>query len=214
MNGITPDSQPNKTRRFADGYGIKFLTPWMTTESNGSTPYPCPAPGQKWSEWMEHPDPADPDGADCGSGRYHVMKIVSANYAPLNWWPWFVRYEDMIGESHEKVGVKRLRLRRIRPEALHRMIRWGWCSGANLRSANLRSADLTGVLCAALLFAQHSITPQCGAFAGYKKLGFKPWSGHTKFHTLKRAKSWAQDGAMVPDHDRIARAKAAVQVVA
>ena len=41
------------------------------------------------------------------------------------------------------------------------------------------------------------------AFAAYKKIGFKPWKGRTKFHTLK----W-QD--LTPDTDKIERAKNAV----
>ena len=135
-------------RTFAVGNGIKFLTPWGTTEQH-YTEYTLPQPGEKWGAWMEHPAHALPDGNDCGPGRYHVMKALSAQYAPSNWWPWWVEYQSVIGESAEKVGVARLRLRRIRPAVFHRMIRFGWCkdadlTGADLTGANLIRANLTG----------------------------------------------------------------------
>ena len=135
-------------KTFTPGNGIKFLTPWGTTEQH-YTEYALPQPGEKWGAWMEHPAPAAPDGNDCGPGRYHVMKSMSAQHAPRNWWPWWVQYEKIVGESEEKIGVVRLRLRRIRPATFYRLIRAGWCVGANLRGANLRgaclyNADLTG----------------------------------------------------------------------
>ena len=130
-------------RTFAAGNGIKFLTPWGTTEQH-YTEYALPAPTKKWGAWMEHPAPARPDGDDCGPGRYHVMKTLSAQYAPIIWWPWWVEYEEIVGESAEKVGVARLRLRRIRPAVFHRMIRFGWCKDANLTGVNLTGANLRG----------------------------------------------------------------------
>ena len=142
------------------GYGWKFLTPWMTTIYNGvETGYPSPAPGKKWSEWMTHPEPSEPDGEDCGKGRYHVMNKPSADYAPRQWWIWFVQYRGVIGQSNEKVGVRELRLCRVPALSFWHMIRQGKCkdlclnhaylsyanlSGAYLSHANLSHADLRG----------------------------------------------------------------------
>ena len=127
------------------GYGFKFLNPYGATEYDGNDfIYPLPAPDQKWSDWVEHPDPVEPDGNDCGEGRLHVMNTLSAQYAPSNWWPWFCEWEGIIGASEEKVGVRRLRLRRINKRAFWKIIRMGYCSGAYLRGAYLRGANLSG----------------------------------------------------------------------
>ena len=127
------------------GYGFKFLNPYGATQYNNEDfLYPLPLPDQKWGEWIEHPDPAEPDGNDCGPGRLHVMLRLSAQYAPNDWYPWFVEWEGLIGESNEKCGVRRLRLRRITTKAFHKIIRTGYCRGADLTGANLRGADLTG----------------------------------------------------------------------
>lgn len=134
-------------------YGWRFLN-----AAGGTNPHSdrehysvLPIPGEKWSGWTEHPNPARPDGNDCGAGRLHVMFKPSAKYAPRNWWIWYVRWkkEDEVGRSNEKAGVTRYQLRRVRPVVLHRMIRLGWfaglyLSGANLCGAYLWNADLRG----------------------------------------------------------------------
>jgi hypothetical protein len=127
-----------------DGNGWKFLTPWGSTQYNeGEFFYPLPAPGEKWGAWIAHPEPVKPDGKDCGPGRLHVMRRLSAKYAPRTWWPWYVQYRGVVGESDEKVGARELRLRRVPARVFWRIIRL-WGKGANLRGANLWGADLTG----------------------------------------------------------------------
>ncbi len=108
-----------------------------------------PRPDQKWSDWTEHSDPAQPDGKDYGAGRLHVMNRPDARYAPQDWWPWYARWEleDEIGRSNEKTSVSRYQLRRVRPVVWWRTIRLGWWRGAilyraDLREANLREANL------------------------------------------------------------------------
>ena len=132
-------------------YGWRFLN-----AAGGTNPHSdrehysvLPIPGEKWSDWTEHPNPAKPDGKDCGAGRLHVMLKPSAEYAPQNWWVWYVRWkeEDEVGRSNEKAGVTRYQLRRVRPVVLHRMIRLGWflnLHGADLSNAYLRGANLSG----------------------------------------------------------------------
>src|SRR5215207_8257925 len=116
------------------GYGWKFLTPFGTTESDnyGSFEYNLPQRGQKWSDWTSHPNPRDTmDRSDCGQGRLHLMNQIDAQYAPLNWWIWYARYDrrDLVGQSSEKVGVRKLQLRRVRAKALHKMGCLGWLRG-------------------------------------------------------------------------------------
>lgn len=129
-------------------YGIKALTAYGTTENNlyGTTAYILPRPDQKWGDVMQHPTPADPDGKDCGAGRYHVWKKLTKEYAPKSRWFWLVRYkpEDIVGESDTKVSVRALQLRRIDESQFHKLIRRGWARDANLRDANLTGADLRG----------------------------------------------------------------------
>jgi len=125
------------------GYGFKFLTPWGTTESEyGRCAYKLPVKDGEWGPWMKHSEPSKPDGKDCGTGRYHLMKHLDARYAPQNWWPWLAEYKGFVGESNEKIGVISLRLMRITPYQLWHIIRSGECRGANLREANLRGANL------------------------------------------------------------------------
>ena len=127
--------------------GWKMLNQAMCTEYNGKYfPYPAPKPEAKWSEWMTHPEPANIDDSNCGPGRYHIMitRGPDASYAPKNWWPWFAQGNRIIGSNNEKAGVTSIRLRRITPKVFWRIIRFGWCMGANLRGANLRWADLRG----------------------------------------------------------------------
>jgi len=143
------------------GYGFKFLDPTGATypgrhDGSDEMLYALPRPGEKWGPWMEHPRPAAPDGQACGPGRYHVMRKLSAVYAPRNWWPWFCEWSEPCGQDQEKVGVRQLRLRRISPRVLDRALRppfnWGCQAnliganliGANLIGANLHGADLSG----------------------------------------------------------------------
>ena len=129
--------------------GWKFLNPYGATVHFGTeTLYPLPRPGEKWGPWFEHPEPVT-DGQDCGPGRYHVMRRLDARYAPANWWPWYAQAEGLAGESAEKYGCHRLRLRRVTCRVFWRIIRLGWChssnlSGADLSRANLSRADLDG----------------------------------------------------------------------
>ena len=128
-----------------DGRGWKFLNQYGATEYEGvETIYPLPRPDEKWGPWLTHPEPAEPDGKDCGSGRWHVMKKLSAQYAPIGWWPWFVEYRGIFGESDKKVGVRELRLRLVPKRVFWRVIRLGWCKGSNLWNAVLWNADLRG----------------------------------------------------------------------
>jgi hypothetical protein len=124
---------------------FKFLDPSCCTHRNGKYyPYPTPAPGEKWSEWMEHPEPAEPDGEECGPGGWHVIKKLSAKYAPTVWWPWAAQVRGVLGEGSDKLRVRAVRLRRITPTLFWRCIRLGWCCRANLNGADLRDANLCG----------------------------------------------------------------------
>jgi hypothetical protein len=118
---------------------FKFLDASLATHYKGvETVYPVPAPGEKWGPWLEHPEPVEPDGGDCGPGGYHLMKVCSAEYAPINWWPWWAE----VGESARKARYHRVRLRRISPAVWYRALCLGWGRSANLRNANLRNANL------------------------------------------------------------------------
>lgn len=137
--------------------GFKFLSPLGATEGRdmpgashkrgqqAATYYPLPLPWEKWGQWLTHPDPVF-DDKDCGPGRFHLMNKLDARYAPKDWWPWFASGRGVTGSSNEKTSVAEVRLRRIRPEVFWRMIRFGWCKGANLYGANLSSADLERAL--------------------------------------------------------------------
>ena len=138
-------------------YGFKFLTPWGSTldrwpdgskdkrhGQEAETVYPLPAPGEKWGPWFEHPNPAEPDGDDCGPGRWHVMKRPSARYAPRTWWVWYAECRGIVGESNEKFGCTEMRLRRITRRVFWRMIHLGWMKRADLRWADLSGAYLSG----------------------------------------------------------------------
>lgn len=128
------------------GYGFKFLTPYGSTFYKGvDFYYNLPHNNQKWSDWTLHPSPVrEKDDLDCGPGRLHVMNRLSAAFAPNNWWVWFVRYEldDIVGQSIEKTGVKRVQLRRINKKTFLKIIRMGYLQGADLQGADLREADL------------------------------------------------------------------------
>ena len=129
----------------ADGRGFKFLNSYNATTHEGNDfVYPVPPPGEKWGPWFPHPEPAEPDGEDCGAGRIHVMKKLDARYAPTQWWPWFCEYRGVIGESDEKLGVREIRLRRISQKIFWKIIRLGHCRGAYLAGAYLVGADLAG----------------------------------------------------------------------
>ena len=123
----------------------KFLTPNGATEYQGKEfVYNLPQAGEKWSRPTMHPEPLDePDGRDCGPGGLHLMKHFGAQYAPMNWYPWYARpVGKTLGESGEKIRVQGVELRRVNKKAFHRMIRLGWLRWADLSWANLRGADL------------------------------------------------------------------------
>ena len=132
--------------------GFKFLDPSNCTYRDGKAyPYPVPGPDEKWGPWFRHPEPAEPDGRDCGPGGWHIMKNRNARYAPTNWWPWFAQGRGIVGESEEKARVHEIRLRRISRAVFWRALRLGWGRGAylwgaDLRGADLREADLTDAL--------------------------------------------------------------------
>lgn len=125
-------------------YGWKLLGPYGATEYDGEeTIYPLPGPGEKWGPELSHPDPVT-DGNDCGPGRYHIMCRLDARYAPAGWWPWFARGKDIAGRSSEKVGIHHISLRRVPKRVFWRIVRRGWCSGADLCRVDLHRADLCG----------------------------------------------------------------------
>ena len=137
---MTPQEARNAT-----GYGFKLLDPTGATYRDGVRfGYHLPAPGEKWSEWTRHPEPAEFDGKDSGPGRIHLMRRIDARYADRNWWPWFAQWTGLVGASDEKLGVVEVRLRLIEPRVFWRIIRMGWCTGADLSGANLRGASLRG----------------------------------------------------------------------
>ena len=125
------------------GYGWKFLNSYGATTRDGTeTLYPLPRPEEKWGPWLVHPRPAQPDGRDCGAGRYHIMKHLNALYAPKDWWLWFAEYRGVVGENMEKAGVHEVRLRRVTKKVFSRLLRWGYGLGAHLYGANLEGANL------------------------------------------------------------------------
>jgi len=127
------------------GYGFKFLNPYGATEYNGvETIYPLPKGNEKWGPWFEHPNPAKFNGEECGPGGWHVMKNLSADCSPTDWWVWFVQWRGLIGQGNEKIRVAEVRLRRIDKRTFWKIIRMGYCRGANLRGVHLQLADLHG----------------------------------------------------------------------
>jgi hypothetical protein len=126
--------------------GWKFLTPYGATEYGVETIYPLPQPGEKWGPWFEHPEPGIIDNEPCGPGGWHFMHRLDARYAPLNWWPWFCQVDGVLGQNEEKGRAIKIRLRRINKRTWWRIIRLGWCRGANLSGADLSEADLSNVI--------------------------------------------------------------------
>jgi len=117
--------------------GFKFLDPSCCTYHNGKAyAYPVPVPGEKWGPWFKHPEPAEPDGDDCGPGGWHIMKRLNASYAPRNWWPWAAQGRGLVGESNQKARVHEVRIRRISRYVFWRALRLGWGKEANLRGAD------------------------------------------------------------------------------
>jgi len=136
---------------FAEPFGFKFLDPAGCTYHNGEAfQYNLPQRGEKWSQPTMHPEPVEPDGRACGLGRLHQMAIMGANYAPVNWWPWWSRgVGGLVGQDDKKRGWHGLELRRVSPRIFARALRPPFCwgreanlSGADLRRANLYGADL------------------------------------------------------------------------
>lgn len=84
------------------------------------------------------------DGQACGPGRYHLVKIVDARYAPPNWVLWRARGYTMGGQNNKKASFAQviLRPRPITPRVIARFIRMHGAPNADLRYANLRNANL------------------------------------------------------------------------
>jgi len=123
---------------------FKFLNHNNATIYRGQdTVYPVPEQGEKWGPWCKHPDPYEYDGKACGPGGWHLMKRLDAFHAPTGWWPWWAEGRGLVGEDNQKARYREVRLRRIEPEVLWKMIRLGGAVGANLREADLLRADLT-----------------------------------------------------------------------
>ena len=132
-------------------YGFKFLNPNnMAGLEYEPTVYATPRPlpdgtFQKWGDLITHPNPTEPDGQDCGDGRFHAMLKPNAKYAPTNWGiPYYFRApkSSVVGKSGEKVATTTYQLRIILPEVWHKLIRLGLCRGADLSGADLSDADL------------------------------------------------------------------------
>jgi hypothetical protein len=128
-------------------YGWKFLDPTGSTyQGKNQFRYVLPRPDEKWGEPTFAPNPiTEDDGADCGPGRLHLMRRPTNPYAPRNWWPWYAKAEGVVTAGNsKKFGATSVRLRMVSPKVWHRIIRLGWCKGANLRDANLIGANLYG----------------------------------------------------------------------
>lgn len=79
---------------------FKFLDPTGCTYHDGQAfQYNLPQRGQTWGDWTEHPEPAEPDGNACGPGRLHLMKTMSARYAPANLGYADLRYANLGGAN-------------------------------------------------------------------------------------------------------------------
>jgi len=130
---------------------LKFLDPTGCTYRNGQPfVYNLPRRGERYAV-TEHPEPAPPDGCACGPGRLHLMKVVSAEYALTNWWPWHAprRWQgQLIGEDIRKAAFASVALARIEPRVWWRYLRrfgtGAYLRGAVLTGANLYNARLTG----------------------------------------------------------------------
>ena len=124
---------------------FKLLDPSGCTYHDDKTfAYNLPERGRKWSKPTAHPEPAEPDGKACGSGRLHLMNHLDAQYAPTNWWPWWARGIGEIGGDEEKTAYAAVELRRIDRHVFWRCLRLGWGKGRNLSGADLYGADLRG----------------------------------------------------------------------
>ena len=150
-NSISSETSVNETLvtepQIEYGYGWKALSPDGCTYYEGQEyQYTLPQPSQKWGAVNVHPDPAQPDGRDCGPGRFHVHNKPTYLYGPPGCWLWYVRYAEsaIVGSSDEKTGVSALQLRRVSRRAFIRMIRLGWLARANLTRADLCGAGLRG----------------------------------------------------------------------
>ena len=127
--------------------GFKFLDPTGSTYYEGEQfKYNLPHNDQKWSDitYAHNPITKD-DGKDCGEGRLHIMRKPTNPYGPRNWWPWYVKSGGVVTQGNEeKFGATQIQLKVITPNVWYRMIRLGWCKGANLSGANLIGANLIG----------------------------------------------------------------------
>jgi hypothetical protein len=119
--------------------GLKFLDPALCTEHEGvRTSYVSAITG-----WMDHPNPVEPDGSDCGPGGWHIMLRCSAVYASKNWWPWHAEIAGVLGQSDEKARGASVHIKAIAPKLWWRYLR-RFGAKANLGGADLRGADLGG----------------------------------------------------------------------
>jgi len=142
--------------------GWKFLDPTGSTYYEGKQfQYVLPRPGEKWGGVTYAPDPiTEDDSKDCGPGRIHLMKRPTNPYGPRNGWPWYAKAGGIIREgSDEKFWGTSVQLRMVRPAVWHRIIRLGWCSGADLSGADLRSAYLRGADLSNARYNDYTIWP-------------------------------------------------------
>jgi hypothetical protein len=127
--------------------GVKTLSPYGTTLFRREFAYNLPGQDKTVSDWTVAPDqPDSPDRQSCGAGGLHIHKTFRGEYRQESQHWWLARYlpEDVLGESYEKVRVRKMQLRAISTEWLHRLIRWGFFKGANLWGASLHAACLQG----------------------------------------------------------------------
>jgi len=135
--------------------GIKILAKsgkyYYTTWNGIVTKYPVPPEGDydNWGEWMVHPNPQNLGGIVSIGGGYFVMNYPSFKYASrigsdfCHIFDAEVGDGDVLGYDDEKSRVAKLRLRRIHPDELVKMIRNGQIQ--NLKYADLSKLDLSGV---------------------------------------------------------------------
>jgi len=125
--------------------GFKFLTPrGTTTWDDEEVVYPLPAPYEKWGPTLRHSCPAQPEPdvhSACGPGRFHLMRRLDNKYQKGPWWVWYAKYEKLIAEDEEKLGVDGVRLRHITPRHLFTMARIGMLKNISLQYLYLINAD-------------------------------------------------------------------------
>jgi len=127
----------------------KYTGEYYTVRNGIVTKYPVPPEGdyENWGPWFVHPNPQNLGGEVCTGGGYFVMNYPSFRYASQMIPDFCHIFKAEVGEvfayDNEKSRVKELRLRKIHPDELVKMIRDGKIR--NLRNADLVGADLTNV---------------------------------------------------------------------